>query len=65
MGESSSLLKNSIITVYNSQNCAKVEDKIPKYADAQVCAGALDGSTDTCQGGSLTLTCSLFKGLIF
>lgn len=40
-----------MIKIFDKSRCAGVEENITKYWDSQVCAGVLDGSTDSCQGG--------------
>ena len=54
-GPSSNALKNAKVRIYPSSSCANVEEDILKNWNAQICAGAMDGSTDTCQGGGYLL----------
>jgi hypothetical protein len=50
-GPESSILKNAKVTVYGKSYCKLVGPKTPKDWNSQICAGSLDGSVDSCQGG--------------
>ena len=51
----STILRNSKINIYSAEECTNVEARILKNWNSQICAGVLNASTDSCQGGAFLL----------